>query len=163
MNKDLPPALLEASLNAGPLKRVLLLGEAAHQHADALTAHNPTVQITCLEATTDIATLSLAGRFDLGIMSDLQAWGEKRILEQQLATLRDQLCRYVLIGATPGGVVEFNRADSLALGLKPAASEKGKTAARFWYKYSIIDYKQAPDWLNANDWAHPERWDRERW
>lgn len=26
-----------------------------------------------------------------------------------------------------------------------------------WYGYSLRDYKQAPDWLNARFWAHPER------
>ncbi len=27
------------------------------------------------------------------------------------------------------------------------------------YAYSLSDYKQAPDWLNARFWAHPERFD----
>jgi len=28
-----------------------------------------------------------------------------------------------------------------------------------WYAYSLRDYKQSPDWLNARFWAHPERFD----
>ena len=28
-----------------------------------------------------------------------------------------------------------------------------------WYAFSLSDYKQAPDWLNARFWAHPERFD----
>jgi len=28
-----------------------------------------------------------------------------------------------------------------------------------WYVYSLRDYKQSPDWLNARFWAHPERFD----
>ncbi len=28
-----------------------------------------------------------------------------------------------------------------------------------WFAYSLRDYKQAPDWLNARFWAHPERFD----
>lgn len=28
-----------------------------------------------------------------------------------------------------------------------------------WYTYSLRDYKQSPDWLNARFWAHPERFD----
>lgn len=28
---------------------------------------------------------------------------------------------------------------------------------RCWYAFSLRDYKQAPDWLNARFWAHPER------
>jgi len=30
---------------------------------------------------------------------------------------------------------------------------------RRWYAYSLRDYKQSPDWLNARFWAHPERFD----
>lgn len=30
---------------------------------------------------------------------------------------------------------------------------------RRWYTYSLRDYKQSPDWLNARFWAHPERFD----
>jgi len=30
---------------------------------------------------------------------------------------------------------------------------------RHWYAYSLSDYKQAPEWLNARFWAHPERFD----
>jgi len=28
-----------------------------------------------------------------------------------------------------------------------------------WYAYSLRDYKQSPEWLNARFWAHPERFD----
>lgn len=28
-----------------------------------------------------------------------------------------------------------------------------------WYEFSLSDYKQAPDWLNARFWANPERYD----
>lgn len=30
---------------------------------------------------------------------------------------------------------------------------------RQWYGYSLRDYKQSPEWLNARFWAHPERFD----
>jgi len=30
---------------------------------------------------------------------------------------------------------------------------------RQWYAYSLRDYKQSPEWLNARFWAHPERFD----
>ena len=31
------------------------------------------------------------------------------------------------------------------------------------YLFDIDHYKRTPDWLNARHWAHPERWDKERW
>ncbi len=38
------------------------------------------------------------------------------------------------------------------------ASIQPRTQTR-WYAYRLSDYKQAPDWLNARFWAHPERFD----
>lgn len=33
-----------------------------------------------------------------------------------------------------------------------------------WFlHFDIHQYKETPDWLNAKNWAHPERWDKERW
>ena len=37
------------------------------------------------------------------------------------------------------------------------ATDSGGQLDRRWYAYSLRDYKQAPDWLNARFWAHPER------
>ena len=47
-----------------------------------------------------------------------------------------------------------------ALGYKRLADVTDSTdIQRSWYAYSLSDYKQAPDWLNARFWANPERFD----
>jgi len=97
------------------------------------------------------------------LLGDAAQGYQAALLEHQLATLRDVLCKQLWVGVTPGGAVPFSRADSLALGLNQAPTEYGKSVARNWYKYSIIHYKRAPDWLNSDNWAHPERWNKERW
>ncbi len=160
---DLPEAILDA-LEATPLNgRVLLLGDAAQGYQAALTTHRPDLNVASEAHDTLKPGTEHAQRYDLGIMVDLQAWGDRTVLEHQLATLRDVLCKQLWVGVTPGGAVPFSRADSLALGLKQAPTEYGKSVARNWYKYSIIHYKRAPDWLNSDNWAHPERWNKERW
>jgi len=73
---------------------------------------------------------------------------------------------------TSPGLVLVEHANARA-GLKLFADEQffaygfrriGQTAdvsgmQQQWYVYSLRDYKQAPDWLNARFWAHPERFD----
>lgn len=31
------------------------------------------------------------------------------------------------------------------------------------FGYDLYNYRQTPDWLNAKNWANPERFDKERW
>jgi len=163
MSSALPDAVTEALLETPNGARVLLLGDAAHALAPALTTDRPDLTPVC-EPLGSVPEAGKANeRYDLGILCDLQAWGDRATAEQHIAALRDLLCKRVLVGATPGGTVDFSRADSLALGLKAAPTEYGKSVARNWYKYSIIHYKRAPDWLNSDNWAHPERWNSERW
>ena len=32
-----------------------------------------------------------------------------------------------------------------------------------WYEHSLEFYKPVPQWLNANNWANPQRWEKSRW
>lgn len=35
-------------------------------------------------------------------------------------------------------------------------------SATLW-QFNLYDYKQLPNWLNADYWANPENWDKHRW
>ena len=35
-------------------------------------------------------------------------------------------------------------------------------SATLW-QFNLYDYKQLPNWLNADYWANPENWDKNRW
>lgn len=36
------------------------------------------------------------------------------------------------------------------------------SSATLW-QFNLYDYKQLPNWLNADYWANPENWDKRRW
>lgn len=163
MSAELPQAIDTALADTPEAGRVVLLGDTAHAHGPAMTARRPDLHIVCPRPDVMPALATQHDRYDLGILSDLQAWEDRPTLDQQIAALRDLLCKQFLVSVTQGSGVAFTRADSLALGLKQAPTEYGKSVARNWYKYSIIHYKRAPDWLNSDNWAHPERWNTERW
>ncbi|WP_372815093.1 DUF6231 family protein [Psychrobacter sp.] len=54
--------------------------------------------------------------------------------------------------------LEMNNTDQTEqpLSVKPSAS------ARLW-QFNLYDYKQLPNWLNADYWANPENWGKHRW
>lgn len=43
----------------------------------------------------------------------------------------------------------------------PAAAHALESAT-LW-QFNLYDYKQLPNWLNADYWANPENWDKHRW
>lgn len=42
------------------------------------------------------------------------------------------------------------------------SSAKSSASARLW-QFNLYDYKQLPNWLNADYWANPENWGKHRW
>ena len=45
---------------------------------------------------------------------------------------------------------------------KQPSSAKSSASARLW-QFNLYDYKQLPNWLNADYWANPENWGKHRW
>ena len=42
------------------------------------------------------------------------------------------------------------------------AASSLSASATLW-QFNLYDYKQLPNWLNADYWANPENWDKNRW
>lgn len=51
----------------------------------------------------------------------------------------------------------------LALGLRPVTFYPQSNGKLGLYYFDLYDYKRTPNWLNPKHWAHPERWDKDRW
>lgn len=141
--------------------RVLLLGDDASAMASRLHAQRADLDLHCMADASPLASLHKSERFNVAIMSDIQAWDDWALAEQSVACMRDRLCDTLWVGASREG--HFSRMHYLALGLRGATEPFEQTSVRDWYSYSIIHYKRIPDWLNADNWANPERWNRERW
>ena len=54
--------------------------------------------------------------------------------------------------------LEMNNTDKT----KQPLSVKSSASARLW-QFNLYDYKQLPNWLNADYWANPENWGKHRW
>ena len=51
---------------------------------------------------------------------------------------------------------------SLEISLTDQKNSLVSTAATLW-QFNLYDYKQLPNWLNADYWANPENWGKHRW
>lgn len=51
----------------------------------------------------------------------------------------------------------------IALGLRPLTFYPQSNGELGLYYFDLYDYKRTPNWLNPKYWAHPERWDKDRW
>ncbi len=75
-----------------------------------------------------------------------------------LAALRDRVAAHVVV------LVDLARsplreAELRELGFRPHARD-GEAAV---FGFDLHGYKDRPDWLGPQHWAHPELWDKFRW
>ena len=99
------------------------------------------------------------------------------LLQQYIPLLmryRDLYAAHVLIalddtvdlkayGFTPFDVLsEQNLEDTVINKAKSSLSDTSSDSATLW-QFNLYDYKQLPNWLNADYWANPENWGKNRW
>ena len=69
--------------------------------------------------------------------------------------------RLLLVEQSSAHSSDFSLADEhfFAFGFRVVEKCQDAGLHKNLYAYSLRDYKQAPEWLNARFWAHPERFD----
>ena len=115
-----------------------------------------------------LAQLQTRGRYDCCFVANVLERMEKTAAAQVLARLRDlhaaRLFVVVPIGESwPGLASTWEMTDFIAYGMRLLHSYEQDGKPLQMHEFDIGDYKRTPDWLNAKHWAHPERWDKERW
>ncbi len=96
-----------------------------------------------------------ATRCELALGIDALDGLDSRQAFELLAKVRTYVAPGLLIVAPRGCTLD---ADAFrALGFIASFRDAAEDVAI--YHYDIATYKPVPDWLNANYWAHPERWE----
>ena len=83
--------------------------------------------------------------------------------EQLVARLRDLHAKLLWVAVSDADNSVFSSKDAMAQGMRLVDSTRFGDKGIKWYEFSLRFYKPAPQWLNARDWANPDRWDKERW
>lgn len=61
------------------------------------------------------------------------------------------------------GFTPFNILNDQSLEFDHSDPTKSAISSATLWQFNLYDYKQLPNWLNADYWANPENWDKRRW
>lgn len=81
-----------------------------------------------------------------------------------IARMRDLECKQlcVIMQSSHESPQKSNLiAEMTSMGLRYMGNDEAES--ELYFEFNIHDYKNVPDWFNSKYWAHPERWDKERW
>ena len=172
---------IETLINVAQPSSILLIGE---QTSDFLDNYREQKQILNQSCTIDcirndeIDSLAEVPRHDVAIAIDVFEHIDKQTGYQLLSRLRDLLAQQYCIALPFCGPAQNSTTNSdsheswLLTDLfgfalqrvavyENAASDNSQQIGLF--KYNIKDYKKTPDWLNSDNWANPEMWEKYRW
>jgi hypothetical protein len=108
-------------------------------------------------------------RYDMGIVAETLECMDKRAAILFLSRLRDlytaRFCVALRVGEKWSGLTStWSRNELLGIGMMLVNSyEDDQNRHLHLYKYDIATYKPTPRWLNPDDWANPELWNKYRW
>jgi len=165
---------LETLLNVAQPSSILLLGDTDPQFLQPYLEQKAALQQNC--SITSIVTAeidkfdALDTQFDVGIALGLFENLSKTQGQTILCKLRDVLTTQYCIGLTIGaGNPEQNWQlnDLFAFALDRVGSYRADSSDQSkqygLFKYNIMAYKKTPGWLNTDNWANPDMWNKYRW
>lgn len=163
---------IETLLNECQPASVLLVGGGADEALDNYHRQKKLLGRDChVDRIVDAGSnmTELEGRYDIGIVTETIEYLDKTRAVRLLSRLRDvntaRLCASVRIGDDwPNLKSTWTRNDMLAVGMTLVNSYEDESGRPLHlYKYDIATYKSTPRWLNPDNWANPELWNKYRW
>lgn len=158
-------SLLGRHLGPQPARETLLAGPSAASLATLFTDNADEHRFTSVASVQDFLTGVVEPdntRQQICLVDAFNSQPDCRTAV--LAALRDRYgCRILHFERAMHGNNAWQLTDSLALGYR--CIDSGHLQQTHWalFEYNLLSYKATPDWLNADHWCHPERWDQSRW
>lgn len=145
-------------------RSVLLLGQTAMpQPLQELSRAASSPHIEQRDDVRSIADLAGAGRFDMAILLGQLELMTPRNAQQLLARLRDLHAVRVCVILGGAAQPQWRDNDWRALGFVPAGQVmSGEQRVRL-FTYDLATYNPGRSWNTAENWAHPDNFDRYRW
>ncbi|MBI0426310.1 DUF6231 family protein [Psychrobacter sp. NG27] len=177
----LPSLDVQLSQTPEPANNATELLWVAHEKADLAALQ---IQLKHSMATTDTLT---AEAWDTSTLSDLNrqpllsryelvcfwlpALSQEQIQQYVplLMRYRDLYAAHLLIAIDdsinlqPYGFTPFDILSEPSLNIEDMAAITSSSASATLWQFNLYDYKQLPNWLNADYWANPENWGKHRW
>jgi len=124
---------------------------------------NSNCQLKHVEFDSTDSSITELGRFDFAVVFDTLESMSIKSAEQLVSRLRDIHAKLLWIAVDDGIHDRYCSKDAISQGMRMVAPENFCSTEPQWYEFSLKFYKPVPQWLNAEQWANPQRWDKERW
>lgn len=162
---------IETLLNECQPNSLLLVGDGADEAVESYLEQKKVLGREChvFRLGGESGSVPINRRYDLGIVTETLEYLDKTPAIRLLSRLRDlytaRFCASVRIGDEwPDLRSTWTRNELLAVGMKLVNSYKDESGRPVHlYTYDIATYKSTPRWLNPDDWANPELWNKYRW
>lgn len=156
-------AEIECALRTRQPRSLLVVGAPTLAPLAVYIGAHKDCRCVVVPITVDLGTLKDPSRFDLAFVAPVIADLPKTKATQLLAALRDRYAQHLIVAvAADESRAGLTSTDFLALGMRHVGDDTGERAYAL-YEFDIVDYKNTPDWLNSQYWAHPELFDKFRW
>lgn len=162
MNPNLEQALIERLESEKPATVLFIAPEISPNLANHLAAIQETKLDHVIFKNLEQSITPL-GRFEFAIVADTLDELERKESEQLISRLRDLHSKLLWVMVSENQQGCYNSKDAIAQGMRMVNPENFGAGQPEWYEFSLQFYKPVPQWLNAKNWANPERWDKSRW
>ena len=162
MNPDLEQALIERLEIEKPATVLFIAPEISPGLTDYLAAKKELKLDHIVFENLEQSVVPL-GRFDFAIVADTLEKLERKESEQLISRLRDMHSKLLWVMVSEIQEDSYSKNDAIAQGMRMVNPENFGAGQSEWYEFSLRFYKPVPQWLNAENWANPERWDKSRW
>ena len=163
MSSEVDEVLLQR-LRVDPPQSTLIVAPQLSQNLLDYSKESDDLNITHVVFDGFEETTKRLGRYDFtAVMNSTFDSLTAETAQQLVARLRDIHTKllWVAVSDEPGCV--FSSKDAAAQGMRMVDPTKFGTMDTKWFEFSLKFYKPVPKWLNARDWANPDRWDKDRW
>lgn len=155
-----PQQALAALLEHYSPQRVLLVGKSPLPALEVFSqTHNCQLEYT---PEVPLPEALANQRYDLAIVADCLEHLPKRTGLELLGGLRNLNANRMAVLVDLSNS-EWQPTDLFALALQATERFEREGQSLTLYTYDVLDYKQAPDWLNAKFWANPELFGKFWW
>ncbi|WP_188981762.1 DUF6231 family protein [Pseudomonas matsuisoli] len=156
-----PQEVLAALIDQTRPDRVLYVGQGALPALEAYRAAHTERTVTAAKPGLLEAEMG-SQRYDLALFADCFEHMSKRDGQQLLGGVRNLNASRIMV-LVDLAATEWRDTDFFALALQVNARFQREDQVLTLYGYDLLEYKQAPDWLNAKFWANPENFGKYWW
>ena len=155
---------LKQSIEDNRPESVLILSPSVPECITDYATANPQVVVEHIVLENLDHTLGQLKRYDFAFVAETLEKLERAQALHLISRLRDLHVKLLWVLLPENASSDnFQHKDAIAQGLRRVESKGGNNMENRLYEFSLQFYKPVPQWLNSENWANPQEWNKRRW